>query len=286
MHPVTSPSRRALAVGALAAALVAAPALPVAAAPDLPTYLCSDLMRENPEGTVWDVMVRGHVIADAGCSVLYSNVVGDLTVLPDGDLDMHRSGVHGELAVAGPAYVRESEVHGDVSVATSGTVAPAIAYSWVGGSVRGTADELTLGAVTVTGDVDVDTTRTLRLWDVLVGGSLDATGGRLIAHRTTVTGNLTSTGATDVLVCRGVVGGDLTVAGVQGWSRVGEERRLRCHSSVAGSVRVVDNPHTVVLGDLAVAGDLVCTGNTGPRGVVLRDRLAVAGTRSGQCARP
>jgi hypothetical protein len=288
-----------IATAAAPAGQAPAPAAAVADPPPEPV-LCSTL--ERGTGGV----VPGDVVADVDCLFIAATVLGDITVLPGGGIDLRESTVHGSVRSSGGGslWIFDTQVDGDVSaVRTSGEAA--LWNTVVGGSLRIESAFSWIGRTTVAGDVDLlarqwgDVTlfesviggtvtasapEKVQVRDNHVGGSLVTGMGRLISHDNRVDGSLTSTSASDVLVCRTTVGGDLTVTDVQGWSRVGQELPYRCRTTVGGSVHVVDNPHSVVLGDLVVAGDLVCTGNTGPRLVVRGPSLTVAGARTGQCA--
>jgi hypothetical protein len=242
--------------------------------------LCSAL--PTTWGEVQMVEVDGDLVADGECRFSEGRVRGDLLVPPGGRLDALSLDVHGDLRVAGEAQVYATRVHGAVVLDQAARVT--VDQSSVVAGVTGSADVAAVRSSGVLGDVVVTATNAVRLSRSVVGGAVDVRGGRLLVHDTGIRGALTSVGATDVLVCRTTVRGDLTVTDVQGWSRVGQERQELCRTTVGGSVRVVDNPHSVVLDDLVVAGDVLCTGNTGPQLVVRTAALTVAGTRSGQCA--
>lgn len=266
---------------AVAAALAGASSLPAAAVPGPAPLLCSALPTD-PEGQVGAVEVDGDLVADGECRVSGGYVRGDVVVPAGALLDALSLDVHGELRVAGSASLYGAQVHGDVVL--DGATGVGLQHTSVVGGITGSAVAVQVYASGVLGDVTVASTGATRLTRSVVGGSVDVRGGRLIVHGTGVRGGLTSTAATDVLVCRASLRGDLTVTDVQGWSRVGQERQELCRTTVGGSVHVVDNPHSVVLDDLVVAGDLLCTGNTGPQTVVRTARLTVAGNRTGQCA--
>lgn len=51
---------------------------------------------------------------------------------------------------------------------------------------------------------------------------------------------------------------------------------------IGGSLRLIDNPHTIFVRYTTIDGDLVCTGNTGPRGINVAD-TTVAGSRTDKC---
>lgn len=259
-----------------------APVAPPAPPADPPAVqLCSELPLGWGGQRDLDVL-DGDLLADGDCEIWHALVHGDVVVPAGGTFHALDLDVRGRLRVGGSALLDTTRVL-DGMVLDSATEVR-LEGSTIGAGVTGSAGELTLSASGALGDVVVTTTTATRLTRSVVGGSVDARGGRLIVHGTGVRGALTSTGATDALVCRASVRGDLTVTDVQGWSRIGQERQELCRTTVGGSVHVVDNPHSVVLDDLVVAGDLLCTGNTGPQTVVRTDRLTVAGNRTGQCA--
>jgi hypothetical protein len=275
-----------------------------------PGRRCSDLWTDPRSGTVADVVVEGDLLVDAYCALVRTTVTGDATLLDGGALDLQfeavvRGDVHGtvepsgwdpsvnaqgatiggDVVVPGYAHLRHTSVHGDVVLeAGTGRGGLILDEALVAGAVRGTADSVLVEESAVLGPVDVTTGEgATRVRRSTLGASLRTGGGRLVLHDSRIRGALESAGSRDVLVCRSQVDGDLTVTDVQGWSRVGEERGESCRTTVGGSVHLVDNTHSIVLGDLRVAGDLVCTGNTGPQGVVRTERLAVAGTGDGEC---
>lgn len=276
--------------GAVACALVVGvvAAASGAAAAARPTFLCSELPRNGVY--VVDLRVRGDVVADApdGVPCLFVNVVveGDVLVRHDGRVLLDVSTVLGSVRSEGPVSI----VHGSV---VEGDVVLDDAHTWTGldvrdsrvdGSVTGRTGYARLFRSTVAGSYDVDTVSRAQLARTTVGGPVLTRGGRLLVHDTTVGGGLSSSGSGEVLVCRTVVTGDLTVTDVRGYVRLGVEADERCRTTVGGDVVLVDNPHSLDLGDLAVAGDLVCTGNTGPRGITFTPLTTVAGARTGQCA--
>lgn len=266
----------------LAAALAGAPSLPAAATVPAPApQLCSELS-VDPEGQVGQVEVDGDLVADGECRGVSGDVHGDVVVPAGASFDARSLDVHGDLRVAGYSGLYGSQVHGDVLL--DGAAHVVLQHTSVVGGVTGSALAVQVYASGVLGDVTVASTGATRLTRSVLGGAVDVRGGRLLVHDTGVRGNLTSTTATDVLVCRASLRGDLTVTDVQGWSRVGQERQELCRTTVGGSVRVVDNPHTVVLDDVVVSGDLLCAGNTGPQLVVRTARLTVARASTGQCA--
>lgn len=282
--------RRPLAVSAVVAATVVAvgAAAPSGAAADPSPVRCSDLS-ENGSSVV-GAHVVGDFLADSddgsGCFLRSATITGDVlatayTVAEASTVGGTVTVVDGHLTLAYGASVGGDVVMGDLAYPWLGL---SLVASTVAGSVHGQAGSVYVGEdSTVEGDYDLTTSGVVRIRHSTVAGDVDSRGGRLLVHDATVGGRLTATGSAP-LVCRTTVGGDLTVTDAHAYARLGIEGRERCRTTVGGSVRVVDNTHSVDLGDLVVAGDLVCTGNTGPRLVTWTALTSVAGTRTGQCA--
>ncbi|WP_258725069.1 hypothetical protein [Cellulomonas sp. NS3] len=280
-----------------------------------PAVLCSSLTFDQQWDLVHDRTVDGDLVVDASCTTAGVYITGDVVVLPDalavhlhgstvlGDVrsadgpatwptvSMSGTTVYGDVELGEGAWLDTSTVHGDVLVATGDEPGGFEGAEWtvtlermrVRGDVRGATGDLTLVSSAVLGSVDVTSTVVTRVRDSLVHTDLTARGGRLVVHDSSLHGSVTAAATQDVLVCRTGVGGDLTVRGVRLWSRVGEERTEYCRTTVGGSVHVLDNPSSVILGDLHVTGDLTCARNTGRLGVVQHETLVVAGTRSPAC---
>lgn len=279
----------AVAVAPVLAAGTAAAALEPAAA----TTVCSALPRESNGGVY--ARVDGDLVVDGHCWFVGS-VAGDVLVLRDGyfqlqpgtvagnlasvagsTVSLDGSTVEGDLVAGGALNLHQSTVRGDVRVLDGSRGVAWISSSTLGGNLTGSARAVNLTDSFVLGSVEATTREALRAARVVVRGDLTAHGARLIVHDSTVDGALVADDTSDVLVCRVGVGADLVVRGVRVWSRVGEERTERCRVTVGGSVHVLGNPSSVVLGDVRVTGDLVCAGNTGSLGVVRRPALVVAG---------
>lgn len=312
---MSSSIRPAVLAGLASVALVLGGAVPAAVAvAERPVSLCSALLAE--QGT-WYVTGRvdGDLVVDATCALGSGTVTGDVLVAGPYFLGIYDSTVEGDVRPLdgrdiGDVEAFGSDFGGDLTLGPGGRASGAtiggdlvlravpdspdeygryseadVGDTVVDGSVRGTTRTLTLERVTVAGDYDVEAVSMARLRRTTVAGGVTARGdSRLVVHDTVVGDAFTVDRARDLLLCRSEVGGDLTVRGVRVWSRVGEEGTLLCRSRVGGSLHVVDNPSTVIVGSVRVAGDLVCSGNTGSRVVVQRPVLVVAGVRTGQCA--
>lgn len=304
----------------LAAATLGGLGAPPTAAAVPPTYLCSELVAQQPgRGAVYGRHLVGDLVADGpACRVVSSTVTGDVTVAAGTYLSLDRATVTGDVrradgtsatwveawdsvmhgdVVVNALAVLVSTVHGDVDADATATPAnpwrvwpyvdPVVVLSTsrLGGDVRVHGPVAELATSSVVGTVDATTTQFVRLRDTAVGADVTARGdARLVVHDTQVRGALHADRVRDVLVCRTGVGGDLVLEATRMWTRVGEEGRERCRTTVGGSVRVLDNPSSVILGDVHVTGDLVCANNTGSLGVVRRPGLTVAGTRAPECA--
>lgn len=255
---------------------VPAPAAPAAR----PVRVCSE--RSPVVGVVEaDVLVDG-----TPCLLVGATVLGDVVLRGEATLSTTQAvTVTGDVRGEGMVTLSETTVHGEVDVVAPPYWESLVGASRVAGGVRLDAYLVTFVASAVGGDVRAASDGAVRLRQgTAVGGSVDVEGGYVRAHDSTVLGSLRYSGPTDVIVCRSDVGGDLEVTGARYWSTIGQERTERCRVTVGGSVRLVDNVSSVVVDDVHVAGDLACTGNTGPRVVVRTERLTVAGARTGQCA--
>lgn len=247
-------------------------------------HLCSELMSDRPWDEVRGVQLRGDLVVDITCRLTDVTVTGDVTSVPGHGLYAHRTTFEGSMHLVSQSNLTESTVLGDVHVDTPVTDEVGLRASRVGGDVHGSTGSTRLSSSAVIGGYDVTTTSYARFQAGVVGGPVRSSGGRLLVHDAKLADDLLSDGSADVLVCRSTVDGDLTVTGVQGWSRLGVERTLPCATDVGGSLVLVDNPHSLVVGDVAVAGDLVCSGNTGPQGVTLGEALTVGGARPARCS--
>lgn len=297
----------------LLTALTGLTALPAAAA-GRPAFSCRELLAADT-GPRWYVhgRVDGDLVVDAPCEVGLATVTGDVVVQDQNGLGLFDSTVLGSVRSAdghamGSVWMSGADVAGDVWVNPQGSLAysvvrgdlvlrpdPALGpdaararvevySSHVGGDVLGEAPTVEVSESAVVGRYDVTATSVARLRDSVLGSVTARGDSLLLAHDVVTTGSFTAERTLELLLCRGRIGGDLTVHAVRRWSRVGEEGTLYCRTSVTGSLHVLDNPSTVVLGSVRVAGDLVCSNNTGSRGVVRRPVLVVSGTRSPGCA--
>ncbi|MDC7120396.1 hypothetical protein OMK64_02475 [Cellulomonas fimi] len=281
---------RALAGAAVGAVLIAAVASPSAAAAEPPPTLCSDI----PGSSLVEQSVEGDLVVDVDCWIFRGTVHGDVTVRAGTTFSVGRATLDGDAEVAGRLELGDSRVHGDVTLTSTDTASLTI---WVGdgaggsvdGDVTGQAADVVLEAARVWGSYDVevrDATRVRGRSELM--GPAAVTGGRLLVHGATFYGGLTSAGSGDVLVCGATVAGDLRVTGLTDFASIGAEPRRDqrdCPVLVTGSLVLVDNPHSVDLGNVAVARDLVCTGSSGPRGVTETSWTEVHGDRTGQCVR-
>ncbi len=125
-----------------------------------------------------------------------------------------------------------------------------------------------------------------------VAGRVTLRRGVQAVTATAVAEHLTSDLSLGATVCRTEVGGNLKIKNSRtAVVRIGSSAPDLCDEAsggaldvtVGGSAWFMDNRHSVLLGTLAVAGDLGCWGNTGPRGVEL-GAVTAGGVRKAQCA--
>ncbi|MFS0701321.1 hypothetical protein AB6N24_15230 [Cellulomonas sp. 179-A 4D5 NHS] len=267
---------------AAAAAVVLAGVLapPAAAAPPW-IETCSELA---VDGRITDTVILTDFWVDVDCDLTDVHVKGWVEVSPGVSLTAERLVVERSLAVAGDTSLVASAVRGSVDLRPSGTPYAFSAETLtVRGDVVGSADTVSLRYARIDGGYDVATSTLVRLQSSTVTRDVIARGGRLVVHDTTFLDSFESVGNGDVLVCRVSVAGNLHVTGLTDYARLGVEGTLRCRSQVHGSVVLEDNPHSVDLGPLEIDGDLVCFGNTGPRGITGLHLAQPEGSRIGQC---
>lgn len=273
-------------MGAVLALAGAAAAPPVGAAVEPGPTLCSEV-----EGAYFfERSHEGDLVADVDCGILRGVVHGDVTVLPGVRFSVGRASVDGDVEVAGHLQLADGGISGDVTLTSPETASLEVWFGDGGGGtiwgdVTGEAAEVLLDRAEIWGAYDVtvrDATRVRGSSELL--GPVTARGGRLLVHEATFYDGLTSTGSHDVVVCRATVARELRVSDLTDYARVGVEGNARCRVRVSGSLVLVDNPHSIDLGSVRVTKDLVCTGNTGPRGITGTDRVVVQGNRTGQCA--
>lgn len=283
-------------VAALTAALVAltAPFSPAAAESvdaEEPT-VCSD---ERIVGTGFP----GDLVVPDGawCEVWHVAVTGDAVVGEGAELMVGRSAVKGDLRLAPDASTGLwwATLWGGIQADDAETVN--LAWSTVHRSIRGDSRNVTLGSSTVRGAVNMATpmglypypVQTVLVSDSTVGGWVNLHGGPVRIENATLERGLTASGS-GLLMCSSSIAADVTVRWSHTWIEIGAmfgdkgcTRSPATHNMIGGSVYMIDNPHSILLTRTMIAGDLVCTGNTGPRGVNTSDAV-VEGERVGQCA--
>ncbi|MBB2924274.1 hypothetical protein [Cellulomonas cellasea] len=254
------------------------------AAAHTPTVRCSDIDDDTWRARVAYRQVDADLVVDGRtCRLFHVGVHGDVLVPEGSSLFLENTTVHGDLTSAGSTSLHESSVDGDVVLSTREELA--LYFSTVRGSVTGTASSVTLWRSTVAQAVDLTLGFYFGLSYSRVGGSATLRPGQFHVEGSTVVGDLGSTGARDGgRMCRSTVHGDLRLSGSGDDLNLAASWQEPCRTTVHGSAHLTDNTGDVLLGRLYVRGDLVCTGNTGPRGVVPVGTASVEGTRSGQCA--
>lgn len=265
------------------------------AATPAPVTVCGDVSGEG--GRVTARRIVGDLLVESGsCALTRVVVTGDAVVLPGAErFALDDSAVKGDVRVEGAElFVARSEVFGGVVVDAPGHPVE-IYWSDVRRSVRGAAGTLNLFRSTVEGAVTLRLgpgphLSTLFFSDV--GGWVTTRGGDVWAVDLDAGRGVTVAGASRLDLCGGSIALDLTVRGVTGSVELGDDSRTwgpgeepcAAPAPVGGSVVLEGNPAPrVSLARLAVAGDLVCTGNT-PGGIVVDRTLTVGGQRLGQCA--
>lgn len=254
---------------------------------------CADL--PVTDGWAGHREIVGDLVVDAaGCRLTKVHITGDVLVGPGSEyLNLTRSTIRGDLrVVAAFARIEASTVLGGVSVdAPDGGVD--VWYSSVRRSIRGSAAHVYVRDSDVDGAVNVATSAEVAVYEgSTVGGWVNVHGGRLYLVEATLERGLTSFGLSDAVMCGVRVGGDVTVRRAHAAFELGrwgaftpcDTLNPDARTSIGGSLTIEDNPHSVLLATLTVAGDLVCTGNTGPRGLTVLPSVEVAGARLGQCA--
>ncbi|GEA87844.1 hypothetical protein CCE01nite_17930 [Cellulomonas cellasea] len=303
--------RRAVAAAlALAVAAALAPATPTSAA--VPTVRCSDLTANSGGAVRWQRIDADLLVDDETCYLVDVGVHGDVTIPPGGRLGISRTSIHGDIASSGVLSTSASTVDGDITTSWPSD-APGyvdLEETNVKGGLSGSSGAYALYGTSVAGPVDVTATYFVSVVHAHLGASLTVRAENDIdVAWSTVTGDLTLAGPTthSLGLCTSTVGGDLSVSGSgsgsatdpgsghspgpgSGSASAGTVRlavdqyQVRCSSTVAGSVHLTGNDGDVTIGRLFVKGDLTCTGNTGPAGVVVLRTASIRGTRSGQCA--
>ncbi|MBB2924436.1 hypothetical protein [Cellulomonas cellasea] len=255
---------RAISAAVLGVLGVGALAVPGAtAAAEQPATLCTDLWNQR-EGIVANVAVVGDLIVDGSCYILRSSVTGDVVVPAGQQVVLSETVVDGDVRASGRAALLSSIVDGAVELDGAGTAVLRVEGGTVR-DVRGAAREVTFAAgARLTGTYDVTAGEMHRLQGSTFVGPVTARDGRLLTHGSTF-GDVTAIGSRDAIVCRTTVTGDLTVTALADYARIGLEGRERCGVTIGGSLVLRDNPHSVDLGEVAIARDLVCVRNSGPR---------------------
>ncbi|QHT57243.1 hypothetical protein GXP71_14940 [Cellulomonas sp. H30R-01] len=234
-----------------------------------------------------DVVVDGDLLVDGPCELTDSVVHGDVRVLEaEGSyLLLRDSTVDGTLRVAGSVQVYGSDL-GAIRLRAATAVVLAFG-STVAGDVTGPGQWLELADVHVLGDVRSSAFET-DLERATVDGDVRITDGWTWILDSTLGGSLQITRPPfGVIVCGTDVAGGVTVRDAAAAVDVGP--RATCPTgpdapttTVGGTLTLLRNVGPVRVGDVRVAGDLVCRANVG--GVAVLDGVTVDGTRRGQCA--
>lgn len=322
--PVRRPARRAALAVVSTVLLAAASVAPAAALPgtvaDGTSVLCSTLGSDLRDQTVTgDLVVDGHcnvilstvlgsvhVLAEGSllaersslrgaldvageAGVVRSAVRGATTVSPTGDLHVVSGTLKQDLTIAGAATLGRSSVHGQV-VLVDDVARVIVNDSTVRRSIRGSGYRVELEGSTVEGAVNVATWSDVQILGSTVGGWVNLHSDSVALGDSALARGLTTAGATWLGMCSTTIAADMTVTGIHRRVELESPADLCTRwpgappSTIGGSLVLRDNPHTITLRALTVAGDLACTGNTGPGGITVAADVTVAGARTGQCA--
>ena len=288
---------RALAAAAVLA--VAAAVVPAGAAAATPLLVCDDGRTLAHQRIVGDVRLESQ-----GCTIDTTTITGDLVIatgyLPSTWVqpDIEHSMIKGDVVLTsgtGATFVDTSVLGGvrlnhAVYLGFDGYVRHSVRGDAYGSSLRGRVE----GAVNITTFPLLEAPPWVDLDGVHVGGWVNLVGGYHQVQSSRLDRGLTSKDATaGVAICSSSIAADVLVTraharvGLGGTEPRPEPEFCDVPSdgpvTIGGSLSLIDNRHSVFLMLVTVAGDLVCTGNTGPRGVD-SSGATVGGTRSGQCA--
>lgn len=297
----TRPTLGAAVTALLCAGLATGPAVGPAAAQDgtaTETTVCS---YPRAQGGVSYTRIEGDLVIDNSCNVYEVVVTGDLVVRADSRAVMTRSTVQGDVRLAAGSSLSavSSDVWGGVRSDTA--LSLSLNNSTVFRSVRGDVGQVSLVRADVRGALNAafpdpgSMNAGLRVTESTVGGWVNTHGGFLRLYDATFNRGLTASAPSRLVACGTWVADDVTVRWSHGPVEMGVgllgaelcsaelgypvSRDNRVH----GSMLIVDNPHSIVITDTLITGDLICTGNRGPRGVRAAG-ATVEGTRHGQCA--
>lgn len=241
--------------------------------------------------------IEGDVRAVLWCTIGHTAITGDLYAYST--TYMSSSTVMGDV-YAGRLNTRGVTVWGDIHLAGDSEVF--LDQTTVIGSIRGGAGAVTLTDSRVKGAINATfwnaggySWKGLKVRQSQVDGWVNLHRGHHTFAGAVLQRGLTASASHLVRICGSHVADDVTVRWAHGptvsgsrafanhWGRCDDTGLVEAPSTVGGSMTLVDNPHSIDLRHLTVAGDLECHGNTGPRGIETSG-VTVLGTRSGQCA--
>lgn len=266
------------------AALVLAGVVAGPAAAETTTTSCSAL---------GDVVEHRKIVGDLSvdsytCRVDTVTVTGDVVVAASaGDASITSTAIKGDLRVDGYLEIARSTVHGGVLLANGADL-----YAndtTIHRSLRGDSGRVGLYRVQLDGALNIAGEGWTSVVQSRVGGWVNTQVTVLQLWRSTFDRGLTAKRLHLAIACGVDVAGDVTLTHAADRVAVADTAH-RCASdglpglSVGGDLLVVENRHSVTLQNTTVAGDLVCTQNSGPLGVTVADDVVVGGTRTGQCA--
>lgn len=240
--------------------------------------------------------IEGDLLVEHHCTVTDTHVTGDVTVR-GGTLVADGLTVAGDLRTDSRVTLDGSHVDGGIVLEPAGEMAALnagahLTDSSVRRSIRGAGAWTTLERSTVGGAVTVDLRYDLIARESTVAGWVTSRHSAVELTRSRLGKGFTAIGSRWISACDVQVAGDVTITLSHHVATLGRPAGYSCGRQdvweggwldVGGSLRLVDNPHTIELERVRVVADLECAGNTGPRGVLVGD-VTVGGSRTGQCA--
>lgn len=299
--PAAPVRRRRLVTAVATVTLLVTPVAAPSSAADRP----ADDVTSCDGGQVRFTRVDGDLVVPAGtvCEIHRVAVTGDLRIGAGGDVRISSTAIQGDVHLAPGSELRAEASTVWHGIHADGPEAVLLSGTTVHRSIRGQAGFVNVagsqvaGAINLTFDVDPARHYGLTVRTSQVGGWVNLHRGHLSLWDADLERGLTAKLAQDVEMCSTHVADDVAVRWARGVVEMGADLRHEygCLGApdlprgrdnvVGGSLHLVDGQRSVLVRHTVVAGDLVCTGNTGPRGVdTVHESVVVHGVRSGQCA--
>lgn len=276
-----------VAAGVAAATTSVWPAVADSAAPAV--QRCSDL-----GGQVEHRKIVGDLVVDVPCTLVLASVAGDVRFDGSaGRLWTERSTIKGDVHATGSVTLYLSTVQGGVQLDAPGGAFNAT-DSTVRHSVRGRVQYAYFTGARLDGAFNTTTYGGGAYFeDATVGGWVNSHGGFQVVRGSSLARGMTATATNGGTICGSSIASDVTftrntfevAVGLTptSWPLEQCESSGFARSTIGGTVTLTDNPELVRVGYVDIAGDLVCTGNSGPGGVAVDDDVTIGGSRLGQC---